>query len=353
MPNPSLNLTHSYTTRIRRSHALIIGPLPPPHGGVSVHIKRVAQRWEQQGISVTVIDRSTSSRLQRYWQLISGIVRNRHAHLYVHTLYNSIFEWLIAWSLALLMRMPLTVVEHDCRFLARRSYATRLLLCLTVRFVDEQIFMGPLTLEHYQKYGLPIVVHHTIESPYLPPPRHEFEKIYQQYPATLHAFLTNRAPRVAVCAFAPHHDGKDLYGIGFTLECIAHLKKIYPNIGCVFALATHSDAKIFMELQQQARDLAIAENCFWLTGSHELWPLLGSVDLFLRPTLSDNFGISMQEALDMGTPVVASDAVPRPEGVVTYRSGNVEDAVIHLATSLDTSVSLRYISLRETLRVSG
>ena len=40
----------------------------------------------------------------------------------------------------------------------------------------------------------------------------------------------------------------------------------------------------------------------------------------MRPTRTDGDAVSIREAMHFGRPVVASDAVPRPEGVVTFPS---------------------------------
>jgi glycosyltransferase involved in cell wall biosynthesis len=44
-----------------------------------------------------------------------------------------------------------------------------------------------------------------------------------------------------------------------------------------------------------------------LLGNHLYWPILKKIDLFVRPTLSDNFGISIAEALHFGKKAIASD----------------------------------------------
>jgi len=41
-------------------------------------------------------------------------------------------------------------------------------------------------------------------------------------------------------------------------------------------------------------------------------------DVYLRPTATDGMSVAVLEALIEGVPVVASDVVPRPEGVLTY-----------------------------------
>ena len=55
------------------------------------------------------------------------------------------------------------------------------------------------------------------------------------------------------------------------------------------------------------------------------YPVYGLVDVLVRPTLSDGDAMSVREALHYGIPTVASDAVPRPDGVVVFCSRDQDD----------------------------
>src|SRR5690606_3205564 len=53
--------------------------------------------------------------------------------------------------------------------------------------------------------------------------------------------------------------------------------------------------------------------------------LLQKSTLSIRPTRTDGDSLSVRESLALGIPVVASNVVERPEGCVSFLSGNVED----------------------------
>ena len=56
-----------------------------------------------------------------------------------------------------------------------------------------------------------------------------------------------------------------------------------------------------------------------------IWPLFKKVDLFLRPTNTDGFGISLAEAIHFGTLAIASDVCPRPEGTILFKNRDFND----------------------------
>ena len=67
--------------------------------------------------------------------------------------------------------------------------------------------------------------------------------------------------------------------------------------------------------EQEARDLGVTENVFFLGKLDSVAPLLSSADLFLLPTLSESFGLSALEALACGVPVIGARAGGLPEVV--------------------------------------
>ena len=57
-------------------------------------------------------------------------------------------------------------------------------------------------------------------------------------------------------------------------------------------------------------------------------------DIFVRPTFSDGDAISVREAIELGTPVVASDVVSRPAGTVCFKTGDASDLVSKIESVL-------------------
>ncbi len=53
--------------------------------------------------------------------------------------------------------------------------------------------------------------------------------------------------------------------------------------------------------------------------------VLRGADLFVRPTDRDGDAVSAREARWFSIPVIASDAVPRPDGTIVFRTGDARD----------------------------
>ena len=77
--------------------------------------------------------------------------------------------------------------------------------------------------------------------------------------------------------------------------------------------------------EQEARDLGVHEQTFFLGKLDAVAPLLANADLFLLPSTSESFGLSALEALACGVPVVASNAGGLPELIREGENGFMRD----------------------------
>lgn len=77
--------------------------------------------------------------------------------------------------------------------------------------------------------------------------------------------------------------------------------------------------------EQEARDLGVQDDTFFLGKIDVVAPLLASADLFLLPSQSESFGLSALEALACGVPVVASRVGGIPEVVADGVTGVLRD----------------------------
>ena len=65
------------------------------------------------------------------------------------------------------------------------------------------------------------------------------------------------------------------------------------------------------------------------------YPVIAKSHVFLRPTRSDGFSISLAESLYLGVPAIASDVRPRPQGTIVFKNGNADDFYIQVKKTLE------------------
>lgn len=350
-PMNNNELQHTYSNNITYKRVLIIGPCPPPLGGVSVHVKRVMQKLTTQNNTVYYIN---PEKLYPYnflrlvpfnycaqlWYLIklsAVIIYYRPEVIMYHSfcLRNSIPELALLIKLKNIFSYTCTFIEHDCRHMYQRSVKWKCWFNYYLTKLDLLICIGNTTHQSYHETGISMSLPTIIESAFLPPSLGEEKIICATYPKELFDFIAKHNPIIVINAFQlTLWQSNDLYGIDQSIEMLNNFKKTYPKIGLVVVLGSIGDQQYYHVLMQRVQIYALQDAIFIMHGQKELWPLLKYATLFVRPTLSDSYGISIAEALYVGTPAVASDVCKRPVGTMLYRVGDVNDLIEKVKATL-------------------
>jgi len=357
------DLRHTYSDAIFHKRIVIIGPTPPPLGGVSVHIKRVIAKLEQQNNTVYHINPEKLYRFNflriapfkqcaQLWYLIKlcNIILYFRPHIIMYHAFcmrNSVPELMLLTKLKkirLIIPFVLSLskhkrglsfrtngpriflIEHDCRHLYQRTSKWKNWFSHYLKHTDQLICIGNITHQSYRDNGITVPQTVTIESAFLPPILAEEKAICATYPQELFTFLNTHTPIIVINAFQlTLWQGKDLYGIDQAIELIKSLKELYSDIGLVMVLGSMGDEHYYQVIMQRIQDYCLDTSVFIMQGQKELWPLLKYATVFIRPTLSDGYSVSIEEALYLGTPTVASDVCKRPANTVLYKVSDIVD----------------------------
>jgi glycosyltransferase involved in cell wall biosynthesis len=308
---------------------MILGPLPPPLGGVSVHVERVITKLKKQHNDVVHIETCAE---YRYRFLMIYIVRlllllcwYRPDQVHLHTLYlrNGLCEFKWIMRLKKVLHYDVLLIEHDCRYLYKRSEQWKRDLNRLLPQIKQQVFIGNITAQSYADNNMVAAQKNTIESAFLPPDQTEEQLILASYPQDLFQFIEKHSPLLLANAFQLSLlDGKDLYGFESCIEMLKRLKMTHDDVGFIFVLGSIGNESYYQQLLEKIAVYDLTDNCYFLIGQRQLWPLLKKVDLFLRPTLSDGASVSIEEALWVGKPVVATNVCQRPAQVMVYDVGD-------------------------------
>lgn len=303
----------------------IIGPHPPPLGGVSVFISRYSTILKRQGFEVEHIDFEKKQIVGKLLSYLKLFFWPHNATYHLNRFANKLAVLLLLRP----FRSRIILHNHSCRYFETLGRMDKTLFRYFLRKVDECILVADYMKFSYKQLGFELPAETKIEPPFLPPPLKEESAIWETYDEKTLIFLESHKPLiVANASIIVFHKGVDLYGIDMSIELVSRLRDTYPNIGMLFALAEIGDTDYFEKINRNIVELGIQDNYHFLTGQKELWPLFRKCDLMIRPTAFDSYGISIAEALYFGCPSVASDVCERPKGTVLFASRNDEDLYI-------------------------
>lgn len=324
---------HIYSDAFYNQSIAILGIMPPPLGGVSVHIKRVMHKLEKQNNKVFFFNteqrRSFNFVLSYAIRFIMWLLKHKPDVIMYHSIYlaNSYVDMVIITLYCIWYNKQIIYIEHDCRHMYQRSFLIKKLFSMIINRSNTLVLIGSKTYQSYGDNGIMLPAQITVESAFLAPHGNDYEIIIKTYPSSLWNFIDHHKPCMLVNAsqlLLIDHT-QDLYGINMSLRLLKRMRQYHPSLGLIIALAQPGNKDYYNCLLRYIYKQELTRHIFMLDGQKELWPLFTHIDLFVRPTLSDGASVSIEEALYYNVPVVASDVCCRPERAYIFKSADDDD----------------------------
>lgn len=317
---------------------LVVGPFPPPIGGVSAHVARAVPLLLKHGFSVEVLSHSAKHREVPYVR--DGLHRNPlryflrllHARAHIVHYHHSTRGTLIATAAALAWQRSTTrvITLHSptvLRGVYGRSRVLRTLVRWGLRQFDEIIVVTP-EIESSLRPHLP---RHrvTVIPAYLPASVSD-----ERIPDRVADFLSRGRVFVAAAGrlrFLP--DGRDLYGLDLVTAAFANVARIDKSSRLLLLVGDPPGrhGRRYLESLCLTLDTAGLSDRYMLYQGAELAAVLTGDVVLVRPTRSDGDAVSIREALRYSRPVITTDVATRPVGVRLV----MPDDVIALAAAMD------------------
>jgi glycosyltransferase involved in cell wall biosynthesis len=319
---------------------LLVGPYPPPYGGLAVQLYQWRQYLQQLGTyecSVLNIGESRGAKIpgcisiSGYWDFLRtlhGFVRRGYL---IHLLTNghNAKSWLcsLACALAGVRNHRRTVLVFGSGnapdYMKQAGPLLRLLIRCVIRLG------GRLVCRNEQMRQALIACGAAQEKIAIIPGFLGLEPTGPEaLPSRLQEIFATHSPVLGATANLDPE-----YGIPLMLQAVTELRKMFPRIGLVIIGPGE-------EATSQIVGSEIPDHAYF-TGplSHDVvLAVMKRLTLFLRPTYFDGDSLSVREALALGVPVVASDTDYRPEGVVLFRKGRLNEFVDKIGGVLSKNV---------------
>ncbi len=333
-------LSHDYSKNVFNKRIAILGILPPPYGGISVHIQRVIPIFKKQNNDVfffSVVCWFRNIKLcyigfvSYLLYLFFWLCIRWPKIVYFHTLFLScrLTELRLLLFFKKISGAKLILIDHNNRFLDLKSKKYKKKLNELLQQVDQQVFMGN-TKQYYLSSGLVPIKNSSCESPFLPPDLMQGKKLLAYYPQELFSFMSQHQPLLLVNASQQTMiNGRHLYGFDLCIEAMPALLKQFPKAGFIFVTSYRADY-----WRSFAKKFGLRDHCFFLEGNYQLWPLFKKVDVFVRPNKADVYPISLLEALFFKTPSIASSVCQRPQGTILFDINNKKEFIEKIITVL-------------------
>lgn len=327
----------------------IIGGYPPPYGGISVHLQRLVEYLEKEGADFVLYSISGQKppnviavprrKLAAALWFVGFCLRHksRIVHLYIANWYMRLaFGVTARWRKG---KYILSIHNDSISVVLREAGSARARLTRWfLHQMDAVIACNTdIQRECVEMVGLPPEKVHLIPA-FIPPDTENASPL----PVYVRDFMKARGPLLSAVWWVGRGctSSEETYGIDMMTELVSRMGRDFPNIGLVLSVSEHEKGLVHRTMERSRR--RAGDSMLFVTEElDDIGGIMQGSDLFLRPTNTDGDAVSVREALWVGTPVVASDAVPRPESCVIFRTREMDDFEVKVRSALSDLPALR------------
>lgn len=308
----------------------ILGPFPPPFGGVALHCVRLLEGLRASGVNAQGVSLGGIPEGVEHVTRLSAAFAFSRTLVHYHTDEGN-HRWMRLLSrLWRTTRTPYVVTVHSFR--DRPEFAdARLRAQLATAYIHAAAVIG-ISNEVVSDLEQRLGVYHK-RTRIIPSalPISAWECNAQRPIGIPERWRTASVRMLANAGRVVRYSGQDLYGIDVLIDAMQRIAD--PDVSLCIAVGDVVDAELWSQLQAQAeRDARI-----WILRDHNgpLAPLVRDAHIVVRPTRTEGgASLTVQEALEMGRWAIASDAVPRPDGTRLFTNAGAQS----LASTIQQSI---------------
>jgi glycosyltransferase involved in cell wall biosynthesis len=287
---------------------LILGKIPPPTGGVTVHVSRLLEFLQVQHVAHAFYSLSNP---------VSSIFLEARKYKLIHLhSSNPYFRFIFAFY-CLLLRKRLIQTYHGN--LGRFGFFRNFFDMLSVVITAIPIVINRTSYQRALRLNKGTKLISAYISPFSSDPLPgDLSNLLSRWKAELgYVFCTN-----ASC-LKFDHNGTEVYNGSQLIKLFTEMSQL----GLIFSDPSGTYVEYWQEKYGE-----IPQNVFFISREHSFLEVLKISDCFIRATTTDGDSLSIKESLSLGIPVIASNCVDRPEGCSLYSS---EDSATLKATIIE------------------
>ncbi|ULQ54434.1 hypothetical protein [Flavihumibacter fluvii] len=318
---------------IKRKKILLIGPVPPPAGGVSVHLWRLRHLLSSD-FDIELIDESRKIKQDQFnirQMKPIGYLRRllRSDILSVHSGLNALrFFHIVAGKLC---RKKIILTLH--------AYPKE--KASFIRWIDEFMFGScdiiiSVNNEILDRLTLP-ENKTVVQYAFLPPVLKEEKELPKKVQDIIDK--SRALGKYIICSNAWRLDrfnDQDVYGLDMCIESVKALKSKGYLIQFIFNISTiDMFSAQFEAYQSQINEAGLADDFALINEELSFVKMMEQADLVVRPTNTDGDSLTIWEAIYLDKPIISSNVVNRPKGTVLFNNRDQNDFEMKLIQVLE------------------
>lgn len=317
----------------------IIGPYPPPYGGISVHIQRMHRYLQKNNVKHTIYTKTRKKEpdlicvVSMTGWLLKCLFAARKDVLHFHNIDQKARA--LIGLMGFLGRKVILTIHGRCinMQIEHGNWLQKKIIVWALKNITTIIIVDPKDKDLIMSLGIDSAKIKYIPA-FIPPSVREGE--VAETPLKVWDFIDSHKPVISANASAiTFYKDQDLYGIDMCIDLCVRLKRDYPKIGLVFCLSQIKNDDYFNKMKQKINEREIGNNFLFHTKQCQMYPIIMKSDLCVRPTNIDGYAVSVAEAIYFGIPTVASDVCLRPKETILFRNRDIDDFTSKVRSVID------------------
>jgi len=288
---------------------VLIGPYPPPYGGISIHLKRLKKKLDEQNIKHIVYNHYSyansdivATNKSFKWYLYFLFTFNKIDIIHFHQF--SFFHYIYYYIFSILRNNRIFITIHEENIFHYNVFKRFITLLLLSRTKYIKLFCVSKKLTDF-------LVRRKIEAYFLPAyikPAADYNKKKLNLPYDSF-FIFSMWKLESKIAY-------NVYGF----DMLEKLMSDRPlNLLLMIGSHIESDRRMAKKIKEKYR------NRVTILYENDLVEYLPHAKFLLRCNSIDGYGVSLEESVQLGTPAIATDVCIRPDGVFLYKYGEYNE----------------------------
>ena len=298
---------------------LLIGPFPPPYGGVSMHIKRLKVLLSDY-FNIDMVDESRESKKGifnlRSFNIFKYLYKILKADI-IHIHSGKFSLRMLHFSAASLFFKKKIITIHG--YEPGRGDNIRTLDKMMLNNCSKVIFVSK---ELADAFGIKKFI---IKEAFLPPDVHDETEI----PVEVAGWIdTKKLQGYTVCVAnawrLDRHENEDLYGLDLCILAAKRNNEDGVKAAFIFVVCNDSGVIKIEQYKKMIKDFKLEDDFLLWEAPLSFIKLIIKADIVLRPTNTDGDALTVREGLFLGKTVIASDVVRRPADTKLFKNRDAD-----------------------------
>ena len=305
-----------------KNKIIIYGILPPPFGGVSIHLKRFKKYLEDSKKNFVFLQSNNLHKKYMFRNLFFSQINFQKNIINLHG-FQTGKKLPFLLFLILFFNKKVIVTIHNDRFLLDYNSLKNIQKIIAKIFYSNISHI--ISVNSDSKFGFIPDNKISVFPAFIPPTSDETD--IKQLPEFFHKIRHKHKFLITANAFRiSFYKNQDLYGIDLSIELMKRLfDKGYKDIGFIYVIPDIGDYDYFEKMQNLIKKYNLEDKFHFYIKPVAYPAVINICDLFIRPTNTDGDALSIREALTLQKPAIASNVCKRPEGTILFKNRNVDD----------------------------